>query len=161
MAKTERGRPNNPLLPRTCRVIKITAETPDVKTFRIQTPDGEKPFSPLPGQLAMLSVMNAGEAMFSVTAQGDDWIESSVKRVGILTEALHDLSEGDPIGVRGPDGNHFPVEELKGRDILFVGGGIGLAPVRSFIRYAIERRDDYGELDVLYGSRSRSDLVFK
>jgi NAD(P)H-flavin reductase len=78
-----------------------------------------------------------------------------------LTEALHELDEGDPIGVRGPYGNHFPVDDIKGKDLLFVGGGIGLAPVRSLIRYALERRDDYGKLDVLYGSRSYADLVFK
>jgi NAD(P)H-flavin reductase len=155
------GCPDNPLLPRICRIIGITSETPDVKTFRIQTLDGAKPFAPIPGQLAMISVLNVGEAMFSITAQGSDWIESSIKRVGLLTEALHGLSEGDLIGVRGPYGNHFPVDELKGRDILFVGGGIGLAPVRSFIRHAIERREDYGALDVLYGSRSYSDLVYK
>ncbi|MDR1028824.1 MAG: FAD/NAD(P)-binding protein [Clostridiales Family XIII bacterium] len=153
--------PGNPLLPQICKVIKITEETPDVKTFRIQTLDGKKPFTPLPGQLAMISVLNVGEAMFSLTAQGDDWIESSIKRVGFLTEALHNLFEGDLVGVRGPYGNHFPTEELKGRDILFVGGGIGLAPVRSFIRHAIAHRKDYGELDVLYGSRSYGDLVFK
>jgi NAD(P)H-flavin reductase len=153
--------PDNPLLPQLCKVIGITRETPDVKTFRIQTPDGKKPFAPLPGQLAMISVPGVGEAMFSITAQDENWIESSIKRVGLLTEALHDLSEGDPIGVRGPYGNHFPLEELKGRDLLFVGGGIGLAPVRSFIRYVLEHREDYGELDVLYGSRSYDDLVFK
>jgi NAD(P)H-flavin reductase len=155
------AREGNPLLPAMCRVIKITDETPDVKTFRIQTADGAKPFDPMPGQLAMLSAMGVGEAMFSVTAKGEDWIESSIKRVGLLTEALHGLSEGDMIGVRGPYGNHFPVDAIKGRDLLFVGGGIGLAPVRSLIRYALERREDYGSLDVLYGSRSYDDLVFK
>ena len=151
----------NPLLPKMCRVIKITDETPDVKTFRIQTMDGTKPFDPMPGQLAMLSAMGTGEAMFSITAKDDDWIESSIKRVGVLTEALHSLSEGDIIGVRGPYGNHFPVDAVKGRDLLFVGGGIGLAPVRSLIRYALGQRGDYGRLDVLYGSRSYADLVFK
>ncbi|MDR3294424.1 MAG: FAD/NAD(P)-binding protein [Clostridiales Family XIII bacterium] len=151
----------NPLLPQICRVIRITQETPDVKTFRIQTPDGGKPFDPMPGQLAMISVMGAGEAMFSITAKGDDWLESSIKRVGALTDALHGLAEGDLIGLRGPYGNHFPVDAIKGKDILFVGGGIGLAPVRSLIRYALEHRTDYGQLDVLYGSRSYADLVFK
>jgi NAD(P)H-flavin reductase len=155
------GREVNPLLPKMCNVIRITEETPDVKTFRIQTPDGGKPFDPMPGQLAMLSVMGVGEAMFSVTAKDDNWIESSIKKVGQLTEALHDLSEGDLIGVRGPYGNHFPINDIKGKDLLFVGGGIGLAPVRSLIRYALEHREDYGSLDVLYGSRSYGDLVFK
>ncbi|MBQ9980155.1 MAG: FAD/NAD(P)-binding protein [Oscillospiraceae bacterium] len=152
---------DNPLVPQVCKVIKITAETPDVKTFRIQTLDGKKPFAPMPGQLAMISLLGVGEAMFSITAQGEDWIESSIKRTGMLTDALHEMTEGQTIAVRGPYGNHFPVDDCKGKDILFIGGGIGLAPVRSFIRYAIEHREDYGHLDVLYGSRSSADLVFK
>ena len=151
----------NPLVPQVAKVIKITTETPDVKTFRIQTLDGKKPFDLLPGQLAMISVIGVGEGMFSITAQGEDWIESSIKRVGELTDALHELSEGAEIGIRGPYGNHFPIEELKGQDILFVGGGIGLAPVRSLILYCLEHREDFGHLDILYGSRSRDDLVFK
>ena len=151
----------NPLIPQSCKLIKITEETPDVKTFRIQTQDGEKPFAPLPGQLAMLSVPGVGEAMFSITAQDEDWIESAIKRVGELTDVLHELDEGDIIGVRGPYGNSFPAETLKGKHLLIVGGGIGLAPVRSFVRYALENRADYKDIDVLYGSRSYADLVFK
>lgn len=151
----------NALVPSICRIIKITEETGDVKTFRLQTPDGKKPFTPRPGQLAMISVPGAGEAMFSITAQGKDWIDSSIKRVGVLTEALHDLDEGAMIGVRGPYGNGFPVEQLMDKKLLFVGGGIGLAPIRSLIRHVLENREDQSELDILYGSRSSNDLVFK
>jgi len=151
----------NPLVPVFCRIIKITDETPDVKTFRLQTKEGAKPFSPLPGQLAMISVAGVGEAMFSITAQGEDWIESSVKSVGLMTSAMHDLDVGDCVGLRGPYGNHFPVEGLKGKNLLFIAGGIGFPPVRSLILYALDHRDDYGELDVLYGARSSGDLVFK
>jgi len=151
----------NPLVPVFCKVTKITEETPDVKTFRLQTAAGEKPFAPMPGQLAMISLAGVGEAMFSVTAQGENWIESSVKRVGELTEALHELDEGDIVGVRGPYGNYFPAETLKGKHLLFVAGGIGLAPVRSLILYTLDRLGDYGEIDVLYGSRSSADLVYK
>ena len=151
----------NPLAPQRCRITGITVETPDVKTFRIQTADGAKPFAPLPGQLAMLSVAGIGEAMFSITAQDEDWIESSVKRVGELTDALHDLEEGDYIGIRGPYGNSFPTDELRNKNLLFVGGGIGLAPIRSLIRYTLERRKDFKQIDVLYGARSYADLVYK
>lgn len=151
----------NPLVPQVCKVISIVRETPDVKTFRVQTMDGEKPFSPIPGQLGMLSILGVGEGMFSVTAQGEDWIEFAIKKTGMLTDALHELSSGACVGVRGPYGNHFPVDGAKGKNILFIGGGIGLAPVRSFVRYAFEHREDYGKIDVLYGSRSYDDLVFK
>ena len=152
---------DNPLIPQICQVTKITQETGDVQTYRIQTLDGKKPFSPKPGQLAMISLVGVGEAMFSRTAQGEDYIESSIKRVGELTEAFHNMKVGQRIGIRGPYGNNFPAEELKGKDILFIGGGIGLAPVRSLIRYCFENRKDYGHIDILYGSRSREDLVFK
>lgn len=152
---------SNPLLPQVCNIIKITQETSDVITFRIQTLEGKKPFAPKPGQLAMISVFGVGEAMFSITAQGDDYIESSIKQVGELTEALHDLTVDDQIGIRGPYGNGFPTDELKGKDLLFVGGGIGLAPVRSLIRHCFANRSDFGHIDILYGSRSPQDLVFK
>ena len=151
----------NEMVPTFCRIIQITDETPDVKTFRLQTPGGQKPFSPAPGQLAMLSVAGVGEAMFSVTAQGEDWIESSVKLVGELTEEMHKLSPGDMIGVRGPYGNGFPLDALEGQDILFISGGIGLAPVRSLIRHCLINRSSFGHLDILYGSRSKADLAFK
>lgn len=151
----------NPLVPQVAKIIKITEETPDVKTFRIQTMDGKKPFDPKPGQLGMISAVGIGEGMFSITAKGEDWIESSIKKVGVLTEALHEMTEGQQIGIRGPYGNNFPYESLKGKDLVFIGGGIGLAPVRSLIRYCLEHREDYGHIDIVYGSRSPEDLVFK
>lgn len=151
----------NPLVPQVAKIIKITEETPDVKTFRIQTMDGKKPFDPKPGQLGMISAVGIGEGMFSITAKGEDWIESSIKKVGVLTEALHEMTEGQQIGIRGPYGNNFPYEALKGKDLIFIGGGIGLAPVRSLIRYCLEHREDYGHIDIVYGSRSPEDLVFK
>ena len=78
----------------------------------------------------------------------------------MLTEYLHSLSVGDEIAIRGPYGNHFPVEDkLKGKDLLFIAGGIGLAPLRSVINYVFDNRDDYGKVDILYGSRSKDDLV--
>ena len=119
----------NPLVPQACRITKITRETHDVKTFRAETLEGTRPFLPLPGQLGMWSVPGVGEAMFSITAYGETWIESSVKLVGELTEAMHELSEGDCVGLRGPYGNGFPFEALRGRkkagfeadDFLLVG----------------------------------------
>ncbi|MBQ9815411.1 MAG: FAD/NAD(P)-binding protein [Lachnospiraceae bacterium] len=151
----------NPLVPTLCKVIDVKQETPDVQTYTIQTVDGKKPFSPLPGQLAMISLLGVGEAMFSITAQGDDYIQSSIKRTGLLTEAFHEMQPGQQIGVRGPYGNHFPIDDFKGKDILFIGGGIGIAPVRSLIRYCLEHREDFGHLDILYGARSMNDICFK
>ena len=154
------ARGSNPLVPQVCVVTNINDETYDVKTFRLQTADGKKPFDVRPGQLIMFSLFGVGEAMFSITAQGDDYIETSIRRVGELTNALHAIPVGQKVGVRGPYGNWFPADELKGHDLLFIGGGIALAPIRSLILHAFKNRADYGKIDILYGARSVADLCF-
>ena len=150
-----------PLIPQVCKLIKITEETSDVKSFRMQTLDGKKPFDAKPGQLGMFGVLDSGECMFCVSAQSDEWIEFTVKRVGLVTERMHELAVGDQVTVRGPYGNWWPYEECKGRDMLFIAGGIGLPPVRAFLRYCLEHRDDYGRIDLVYSAANYKDLVFK
>lgn len=150
------------LVPMVGVVTDIRQETPDVKTFRVNAPEGGKLFEHMPGQCAMLSVPGVGEAMFSITSSptNKEYQEFSIKKCGVLTDYLHELEVGDEITVRGPYGNAFPVEtELKGKDLLFVAGGIGLAPLRSVINYVLDNRENYGKVDILYGSRSADDLV--
>ncbi len=150
------------LVPLVGVVTDIRQETPDVKTFRVNAPEGGKLFEHMPGQCAMLSVPGVGEAMFSITSSptNKEYQEFSIKKCGVLTDYLHELEVGDEITVRGPYGNAFPVEtELKGKDLLFVAGGIGLAPLRSVINYVLDNRENYGKVDILYGSRSADDLV--
>ena len=150
------------LVPMIGVVTDIRQETPDVKTFRVNAPEGGKLFEHKPGQCAMVSVPGVGEAMFSITSSptNKEYQEFSIKKCGVLTDYLHELQVGDEITVRGPYGNNFPVDtELKGKDLLFVAGGIGLAPLRSVINYVLDNRDDYGKVDILYGSRSADDLV--
>ena len=150
----------NPLIPQVCEVVKIVEENNDVKTFHVTSATG-KPFIPMPGQLAMLSMVNVGEGMFSISHQGENHLEFAIKRVGMLTSALHEIKVGQKLAVRGPYGNTFPVDMLKGKDLLFVGGGIGLAPLRSLINYCVENREDFGKLHVVYGARTPADLCFK
>ena len=150
------------LVPMVGVITDIRQETPDVKTFRVNAPEGGKLFEHKPGQCAMVSVPGVGEAMFSITSSptNKEYQEFSIKKCGVLTDYLHDLKVGDEIMVRGPYGNNFPVEtELKGKDLLFVAGGIGLAPLRSVINYVLDNRDNYGKVDILYGARSADDLV--
>ena len=150
------------LIPQVGVITGVTQETPDVKTFRVNAPEGGKLFEHMPGQCAMVCVPGVSEAMFSITSSptNRDYQEFSIKKCGQLTEALHSLQVGDEITVRGPYGNHFPVEDaLKGKDLLFIAGGIGLAPLRSVINYVLDNRADYGAVDILYGSRSADDLV--
>ncbi|MBQ8255100.1 MAG: FAD/NAD(P)-binding protein [Clostridia bacterium] len=153
---------NETLIPVIGVVTDIRIDTPDVKTFRVVTPDGNKPFEHMPGQCAMLSIPGVGEAMFSITSSptNTEYMEFSIKKCGCLTDWLHKMEVGQYVTVRGPYGNYFPVEtELKGKNLLFIAGGIGLAPLRSVINYCRANRDNYGTIDIIYGSRSKDDLV--
>ena len=150
------------LIPKVAVVTDIRQETPDVKTFRVVGPDGKKLFEHIPGQCAMLSVPGVSEAMISITSSptNTEFMEFSVKKCGCLTTWLHEMEIGQQITVRGPYGNGFPVEtELKGKDLLFIAGGIGLAPLRSVINYVRDKRENYGSVQIVYGSRSKADLV--
>ncbi len=152
----------DPLIPAIGVVTDIRRDTPDVKTFRVVTPDGVKPFEHMPGQCAMLSVPGVGEGMFSITSSptNEEYMEFSIKKCGCVTEWLHSMEVGQQITIRGPYGNGFPVEtEFKGKDMLFIAGGIGLAPLRSVINYCRHYRSNYGKIDIVYGARSMDDLV--
>ena len=153
---------NEVLIPVVGVVTDIRKDTPDVKTFRVVTPSGVKPFEHMPGQCAMLSIPGVGEAMFSITSSptNTEFMEFSIKKCGCLTSWLHQIEVGQQLTVRGPYGNGFPVEgAFKGKNLLFIAGGIGLAPLRSVINYVRAHRDDYGTVDIVYGSRSMDDLV--
>ena len=155
--------PNNDLLiPHVGIITDIRTDTPDVKTFVVRGRDGAKPFAHMPGQCAMLSVPGVGEAMFSISSSPTNTknYEFSIKAVGKLTNHLHNMEIGSQIAMRGPYGKPFPIDLLKGKDLLFIAGGIGLAPLRSVIRYVFDKRSDFGDVDILYGARSADDLVF-
>ena len=164
MAQT-RIMPDNPYLPSPARIEEVRVETPDTNTFRVVfcEDDCREGFVYRPGQFAEVSVFGAGEAPFSITSTPSrpGFLEFSIKRMGRVTSALHQMIGGERIGVRGPYGNNFPVGEWKGRKLLFIGGGIGLAPLRSAINYCLDNRADYGDIDIIYGARSPADLVFK
>ena len=150
------------LIPKLGVITDVRIDTPDIKTFRVVTPDGKKAFDHRPGQCAMLSIPGVGEAMFSITSSptNEEFMEFSIKKCGCVTDWLHQAEVGQQITVRGPYGNGFPVETaLKGKDLLFIAGGIGLAPLRSVINYCRDNRANYGTIDIIYGSRSKEDLV--
>ena len=154
--------PRDELVPEICTVTEITDETPDTKTFRVEAADGGGLFGHMPGQCAMLGVPGAGEAMFSISSSPTDGGHKafSIKRVGALTAHLHGLSPGAQLAIRGPYGRPFPVGDMAGKGLLFVAGGIGLAPLRSVIRYCFHHRESYGDIDIVYGARSAPDMVF-
>ena len=150
------------LIPKLGVVTDIRIDTPDVKTFRVVGLDGKKVFDHMPGQCAMLSIPGVGEAMFSITSSPTekDFMEFSIKKCGCLTSWLHQMDVGQEILIRGPYGNGFPVDTaLKGQNLLFIAGGVGLAPLHSVINYVRANRADYGTVDIVYGSRSMEDLL--
>ncbi len=150
------------LIPQVGVITDVRIDTPDVKTFRVVTRNGEKAFEHKPGQCAMLSVPGVGEAMFSITSSptNTEFMEFSIKKCGCVTDWLHAAEVGQEITIRGPYGNAFPVDtEFAGENLLFIAGGIGLAPLRSVINYVRHYRDRYGKVDIVYGSRSSADLV--
>ncbi len=155
----------NIYLPRTATIKGIRPETIDVTTFQVALngTNGEGRFDYESGQFAEVSVLGVGEAPISITSTPTrpETLEFSIRRVGQLTNALHELNVGDKIGIRGPFGNSFPLKELEGQNMLIIGGGIGLAPMRSVILNLFDNRQKYGRIDIIYGARSPQDLVFK
>ncbi|ACV62234.1 oxidoreductase FAD/NAD(P)-binding domain protein [Desulfofarcimen acetoxidans DSM 771] len=157
----------NPLLPNIATIASIRRETGDVKTFQVvfDDPLAVQSFAHKPGQVALISVFGEGEATISITSSPTvkGFLEFSIKKVGRLTSVLHEIEAGAKVAVRGPYGNGFPLDEMKGKNLLFVGGGIGLAPLRSLIDYVLaeENRSDYGNVEILYGARSMADICFK
>ncbi|MDO8585935.1 MAG: FAD/NAD(P)-binding protein [Armatimonadota bacterium] len=155
----------NPYKPLLATIEEIVEETWDTKTFRAVFQDEEmrEKFTYKPGQFQEVSVFGVGEATFCLasTPTRPGSIEFSVRKVGSLTDALHEMSEGAVVGIRGPFGNWFPYQEWKGKDLLFIGGGIGMAPLRSLLNFCLDNRDDYGRVDVIYGARSSDLLCYK
>jgi len=154
-------------IPRAAIIEDIEDLTYDTKLFRLKFKNrcdceaaGESDYEP--GQFVQVSVLGAGEAPISICSSPADkgYFELCVRDAGLVTGAMHKLKKGDEIGIRGPYGNNFMIEEVKGQDFAFVAGGIGLAPLRSAINYVVANRSEYGNVTILYGARTKEDIVF-
>ncbi|MGB6068265.1 MAG: FAD/NAD(P)-binding protein [Desulfomonilaceae bacterium] len=147
--------------PKLARVARAYVMRPTEGFLEMELYDGS-PLNHRPGQFVMVSVFGHGEAPISIcsspTHEGS--FELCVRAVGNLSRAVDAVCAGDLIGIRGPYGRGFPVLEMKGRDVLAIAGGIGLAPLRSLITYVLDNREDYGRLIIVYGARSPSTLLF-
>ena len=155
---------DNVYLPQLARIVDIEVEVEGInpiKTFKVEFSEGEG-FTHRCGQCAMISVFGKGEAMFSIASpEGDsEHMTFSIIKMGKVTSALHDLRVGDTIGIRGPYGNHFPIEEWEGRDLFFFGGGCGLAPVWSVLHTVLARKEKYGEIALICGGRTADDILY-
>ena len=167
MAAARRHVVANPLVPHLATVEQVLDLTPDMKLFslRLQDPAVAESLHYEVGQFALVSVFGVGEAAFDISSLDAPRaaLEFAVRRVGTLTEALHEMEEGSVVGVRGPFGNYFPLAEYEGRNLVVIGGGSGMAPLRSVVNYVVQpaRRERFGQLLILNGARTPADLAFK
>jgi sulfite reductase subunit B len=151
----------SPYVPRMARIIDAEQMTDTERFFRIQM-EGP-PLRYEPGQFVGAMVFGIGESPISICSsptQGDAF-ELTVRSVGTVTNKLKDFQKGDRLGIRGPFGNHFDYDAMKGQDLVFVAGGLGLAPTRSIIRYVLDNRQDYGKVTILVGAREPKILLFR
>ena len=143
-----------------CEITEVSEITEKEKLIRLKMPKGLK-LDHLPCQFVMVSVFGFGEAPISICSGPDDEdLLLCVRRVGKLTSYLHSMKPGQMLGIRGPYGNGFPLGKLMGKDLLFIAGGLGLAPLRSLIRYVLNRREEFGSFTLLYGSKTEKDRLF-
>jgi sulfhydrogenase subunit gamma (sulfur reductase) len=157
----------NLFIPRAAIIENVQNLTYDTRLYRLRFKNKSKGNSSAendyrPGQFVQVSVLGAGESPISICSSPSQkgCFELCVRDVGLVTRALASLKKGDELGIRGPYGNSFPIEELHGRDFIFIAGGIGLAPLRSAINYVVDNKNDYGRVTILYGARTKEDIVF-
>lgn len=150
------------MLPRPFTVTGVRSETDDTTTLDLEPLDGDG-LGYAPGQFTMVYVPGVGEVPISIAGGGPDeaTLVHTVRGVGAVTNAICALSAGDQIGIRGPYGRGWPMDTAAGGDLLIVGGGIGLAPLRAVVRHAFANRDGFGALALLYGSRSPADILYE
>jgi NAD(P)H-flavin reductase len=156
----------NPYLPAPARILRITELIEETRLFelRFEDPTLAAAFNYRPGQFVELSVLGVGEAPFSLpsspTRRGT--FELGIRRAGVLTGYLFDhIEDGDTVGIRGPLGNGFPIDRFNGANMVLVAGGLGMVPLRGLLHYLVDRRDAFGRLVLVYGSRSPDRILFR
>jgi len=154
----------DPYVPSIVEIVNVKRQTVDVKTYtvRFAKEQERKKFRVMPGQFVMISIPGLGEAPFSLSSvpEKTDSFDTTIRTVGNVTSVLSRYSVGARLGVRGPYGRPWPLKEAKGKDVLLVAGGIGLAPLRPVIQTIQKNRRVYGNFEILYGARTPSDQVF-
>ncbi|MDD5408809.1 MAG: FAD/NAD(P)-binding protein [Candidatus Omnitrophica bacterium] len=151
-----------PYLPMKAKIIEAQMVTDKEKFFRIQL-ENKINLGHIPGQFVMVSIFGFGEAPISVCSSPSDkgYFELTVRSAGVFTDRLHKMGKGDEIGIRGPFGKGFPIDNMFGYDVMIVAGGLGIVPLRSLIRYIMHNRNDFGNVQILLGCRSPRELLFE
>lgn len=145
----------NPYKPELKRVLSRRQETLDSFTIRLNWQLDHKP-----GQFVFCSLPGIGEAPISICSDSREYVELNIRQVGNVTNALAHIQEGDDLLVRGPYGTWYPMEELKGNNLVIIGGGCGVAPLKGIIEYLETHRGEYGDIDLFLGFRTPSDVLF-
>ncbi|OIP40645.1 hypothetical protein AUJ95_04340 [Candidatus Desantisbacteria bacterium CG2_30_40_21] len=155
----------NPYLPHLAKIIRIIPQMNDVRLFQIRLEDEgmRNNFNHRPGQFVMISVLGTGEAPISISSSPTrPWIiELCIRKAGKVTDALFRLKENAVIGLRGPYGNGYFIEKIKGNNLLIIAGGIGMAPLRSLLWYSLDNRDDFKDIILMYGTKTPDEMLFK
>ncbi len=155
----------NPYMPYLAKIIRIIPQMDDVRLFQIRFEDEKirDEFKHRPGQFVMVSVPGTGEAPISISSSPTrpGIIELCIRRAGKVTDALFRLKENAAIGLRGPYGNGYFMERIKGNNLLIVAGGIGMAPLRSLLWYSLDNRDDFQDIILMYGTKTPNEMLFK
>jgi NAD(P)H-flavin reductase len=152
----------DPMRPDLVRIAEVNRETADTCTIVTEPSNGETLPAFAPGQFSMLYAYGVGEVPISIS--GDPGVPNrlvyTIRSVGAVSQALIGSQAGDSIAMRGPFGTSWPVEQAKGKDVLLVAGGIGLAPLRPAIYHIVRNRSEYGRVTILYGARNPKELLF-
>ena len=153
----------DPMVPVPYRIEKLHHETDDTFTLELAPAERDGSLSFLPGQFNMIYVFGVGEVPISISSdpQNTRTIQHTTRVVGWVTKSMGRLKKGDAVGVRGPFGSHWPVEEAEGRDIVIVTGGIGLAPLRPALYYLMAQREKFHKIVLLYGARTPEDILYR
>ena len=155
----------DPHIPRMAVIDSRTQESPTIFTLRLQYEDAEaqEAFEFMPGQFNMVTLLGLGEIPISIVNDPLDshFFDHTIRVVGRVSEGMAKLKPGDRVGIRGPFGRGWPLQEIKGKDVLLITGGLGCAPLVSVIRYLMRRREEYGHISILQGVKHADDLIWR
>lgn len=149
---------DNSYIPKVIRIERVCKETADIKSVFLKYP-----LSFIPGQFLEISCFGIGEVPISISSSpAEELVRLTFRRVGAVTEALFNLKKNDSLGLRGPFGNGFSFEQLQGKDLIFIAGGMGIAPLRSLLKTILSKKDNkFGNITLLYGSRNSREMLYK
>lgn len=155
---------HNPYLPQPCRIVASTPQTDDTMLFKVRFEDDNlvESFDHKPGQFVQVSVMGTGECPISIASSPTrhGFVDLCIRKAGRVTDAFHNLGQNALFGMRGPYGNGYPVEVMEGNSLLIIAGGIGMAPLRSLLWYALDHRSRFKDVVLMYGTKSQEDFLF-